>query len=134
MDTVKQTPFSIGYCGLTFALQHAVPYGLVQNSAGNFIHADLKSVTLAAAEAGRNVSGDFPASITNAPGRESYPIASFTWLLIPAAVAGNKKSILQDFLRWMLVDGQADGVEALGFARLPDVIIERELQEVEKIH
>jgi phosphate transport system substrate-binding protein len=80
---VKQTPNSIGYVELIYAVQNKIPYGRVRNSAGEFIRADLASVTAAAAGAATNMPDDFRVSITNAPGKAAYPISSFTWLLIP---------------------------------------------------
>ena len=78
---VKQTPNSIGYVELIYALQTRMSYGSVKNAAGKFVKANLKSVTAAAAGAARNMPGDFRVSITNPPGEDVYPVASFTWLL-----------------------------------------------------
>src|SRR5215471_1037756 len=83
---VKQTPNSIGYVELTYALQNKIPYGKVKNAAGEFVQADLASVTAAGASAAKTIPDDFRVSITNAPGKNAYPIASFTWLLIPAKI------------------------------------------------
>src|SRR5580704_17079488 len=83
---VKQTPNAIGYIELVYAAQNGIAFGQVQNAAGKFIKADLASVTAAATGAAKNMPDDFRISITNAPGATSYPIASFTWLLIPAHI------------------------------------------------
>ena len=80
---IKQTPNSIGYVELIYAIQNNMPYGTVKNSSGNFVKADLASVTAAAAGAAKDMPADFRVSITNAPGKTAYPISSFTWLLIP---------------------------------------------------
>src|ERR1700689_5325262 len=83
---VKQTPNAIGYIELIYAVQNNIPYGKVQNAAGNFVKADLASVTAAAAGAAKYMPEDFRVSITNAPRPTSYPISSFTWLLIPSKI------------------------------------------------
>src|SRR5207244_3423568 len=72
----------IGYVELIYAVQNKIPYGTVKNSSGNFVKASLESVTAAAASA-KSMPADFRVSITNAPGKDAYPISSFTWLLIP---------------------------------------------------
>jgi phosphate transport system substrate-binding protein len=130
---VRQTAYSIGYVELIFAIQTKMAYGVVQNSSGKFIKADLASVTAAAAGAAQNMPGDFRVSITNAPGATAYPISSFTWLLIPQKIAdATKKKIITDFLRWMLNDGQKLS-EALAYARLPKQVQEQELKAIAKI-
>ncbi len=84
---VKQTPNSIGYVELIYAVQNKMTYGKVKNAAGEFVQASLASVTAAAAEASKEMPDDFRVSITNAPGKDVYPISSFTWLLIPEKIA-----------------------------------------------
>ena len=104
---VKQTPDSIGYIELIYAVQNNIPYGKVQNAAGKFVKADLAGVTAAAAGAAKDMPDDFRVSITNAPGATAYPISSFTWLLIPAQIPdAAKQDAIKDFLKWMLTDGQ----------------------------
>src|ERR1700721_2924099 len=80
---VKQTPNALGYVELIYAIQNKMPYGKLKNSSGEFVKADLASVTAAAAGAAKNIPDDFRVSITDAPGTTPYPISSFTWLLIP---------------------------------------------------
>ena len=121
---VRQLPGSIGYIELIYALQNKIPFGVVQNSSKNFIKASLQSTTAAAA--GVQMPADFRVSITNPPGKEAYPIASFTWLLIPTNPAdANKGKILKDFLFWMLDKGQTM-VEALSYSPLPKDVVEKE--------
>ena len=79
---VTQTPGSIGYVELIYALQNKIAYGSVQNMAGEFVKATSRRVTAAAAEAATKMPADFRVSITNAPGKGVYPISSFTWLLL----------------------------------------------------
>ncbi len=116
--TVKQTEGSIGYVELIYALSNKMAYGSVQNTAGNFVKASLASVTAAAASV-KDMPDDFRVSITNAPGKEAYPISSFTWLLVPAEWndAGKCKAFT-DFLNWMVDKGQTM-TTALEYAPLP---------------
>jgi phosphate transport system substrate-binding protein len=108
-------------------------YGRVRNSSGNFIKADLNSVTAAAAEAAQNMPEDFRVSITNAPGKDAYPISSFTWLLVPSRIQdAQKKKAIVEFLGWMLADGQ-NFVEALAYARLPQQVIAKETLAVSRV-
>jgi phosphate transport system substrate-binding protein len=123
---VKQTPDSIGYIELIYAVQNNIPYGKVQNSSGKFVKADLAGVTAAASGAAKEMPDDFRVSITNAPGPTAYPISSFTWLLIPAQIQdGAKKAAIKDFLKWMLADGQNYN-EGLSYAKLPKPVIAKE--------
>ena len=80
---VRQTPGSFGYVELIYALQNKMEYGTVKNAAGKFLKATPDGVTAAAAAAAKTMPADYRVSITNAPGADSYPISSFTWLLIP---------------------------------------------------
>jgi phosphate transport system substrate-binding protein len=123
---IRQTKYSIGYVELVYAIQNKLSYGKVQNAAGKFVLADLKSVTAAAAGAAKAMPDDFRVSITHAPGADAYPVSSFTWLLIPSKIADAKKrDILIGFLKWMLHDGQ-QMVEALSYAQLPKEVIAKE--------
>jgi phosphate transport system substrate-binding protein len=116
--TVKQTEGSIGYVELIYALSTKMAYGTVKNPAGNFVKASLDSVTAAAASV-KDMPDDFRVSITNAPGKDAYPISSFTWLLVPAewSDAGKYKAFV-DFLNWMVDKGQTM-TTALEYAPLP---------------
>ena len=130
---VKQTPGAIGYVELIYAVQNQIPYGRVRNAAGVFVKADLAGVTAAAAGYAKTMPEDFRISITNAPGKAAYPIASFTYLLIPTKIEdANKKDIIKDFLTWMLNDGQKE-VEALSYARLPKEVVAKELKQISQI-
>jgi phosphate transport system substrate-binding protein len=130
---VKQTPNSIGYVELIYAVQNKQPYGTVKNQSGNFVKADLDSVTAAAAGAAQNMPDDFRVSITNAQGEKAYPISSFTWLLIPEKFSdATKLKVTKDFLQWMLTDGQKMA-EALAYAPLPKEIVAKEQEALAKI-
>ncbi|MGB8803143.1 MAG: phosphate ABC transporter substrate-binding protein PstS [Candidatus Acidiferrales bacterium] len=130
---VKQTPNSIGYVELIYAVQNKITYGSVQNADGKFIKADLASVTAAAAADAKNMPADFRVSITNAPGPKAYPISSFTWLLIPAQIQdAAKRDAIKDFLKWMLTEGQKYN-EGLSYAQLPKEVIARETKAISLI-
>jgi phosphate transport system substrate-binding protein len=127
---VKQTPNAIGYIELVYATPNGIAFGKVQNAAGKFIKADLAGVTAAAAGAAKNMPDDFRVSITNAPGATSYPIASFTWLLIPAHIEdAAKRDAIKGFLKWMLTEGQEYN-ECLTYAQLPKAVVEKELKAI----
>ena len=127
---IKQTPNSIGYVELIYAVQNKMPYGKVRNSAGNFVKPDLVSVTAAAASVAKEMPADFRVSITNAPGAGAYPISSFTWLLIPSKIEDQaKKKAIVDFLQWMLVEGQSLA-EQLSYAKLPAEVIAMEQKAI----
>ena len=130
---VKQTPNSIGYVELIYAVQNNMPYGKVRNSSGKFVKADLASVTAAAAAAAKNMPDDFRVSITDAPGATAYPISSFTWLLVPAKISdAGKRDATKAFLKWMLSDGQ-NFAEALSYAKLPKEVVAKELKTIDAI-
>jgi phosphate transport system substrate-binding protein len=124
---VKQTPGSIGYVELVYALQNKIDFGVVQNAAGEFVKASIPSVTAAAAAAVKAMPKDFRVSITNAPGAGVYPMASFTWLLLyenPKDKAQSK--VMVEFMKWALTDGQKFATD-LGYAPLPAEVVKLEL-------
>jgi phosphate transport system substrate-binding protein len=130
---VKQTPNSIGYVELIYAIQTKMPYGKVKNSSGDFIKADLASVSAAASGAIKTMPDDFRVSITNAPGKTAYPISSFTWLLIPSKFSdAAKRDALKGFVEWMLADGQ-NYAESLAYAKLPPEVVAKEVKALSKI-
>jgi phosphate transport system substrate-binding protein len=120
---IRQVEGAIGYIELIYALQNKISFGIVKNSSGNFVKASLESVTAAAQ--GAKIPNDYRVSITNPPGKDAYPISSFTWLLIPEkATDPNKGKILVDFLNWMLTDGQKETAD-LSYAPLPQELVGR---------
>jgi phosphate transport system substrate-binding protein len=130
---IKQTPNSIGYVELIYAAQNNIPYGAVKNSSGNFVKADLAGVSAAAAGAAKDMPDDFRVSITNAPGKNAYPISSFTWLLIPAKIQDTaRRDAIKSFVKWMLTDGQ-NYAEGLSYAKLPKEVIEKEKKAIDNI-
>jgi phosphate transport system substrate-binding protein len=131
---LQQTPNSIGYVELIYAIQNKIAYGRVKNAAGAFVKADLASVSAAAAAAAKNMPDDFRVSITNpAADKAAYPIASFTWLLIPQKFNdAAKRDVVKDFLKWMLTDGQKS-TEALFYAKLPKEVVAKEMKAIATI-
>ena len=130
---VKQTPDAIGYVELIYAVQNHMGYGLLQNSAGVFLKADFDSVTAAAAGAAKNMPDDFRVSITNAPGKNAYPISTFTWLLIPSKIEdAGKRKVIVDFLHWMMTEGQKY-CAGLGYAPLPKAVVAKEEKAVARV-
>jgi phosphate transport system substrate-binding protein len=126
---VKQTPNSIGYVELIYAVQNKMSYGPVRNAAGTFVKADFNTVSEAAAGAAKNMPDDFRVSITNAPGKNAYPISTFTWLLIPNKLDGAKKTAITGFLKWMLTTGQQD-TQAMSYAPLPKPVVAKEDKQI----
>jgi phosphate transport system substrate-binding protein len=130
---IKQTPNAVGYVELIYAAQNKIPYGTVKNAAGNFVKADLASVSEAAAGASKTMPEDFRVSITNAPGKNAYPISSFTWLLIPEKFKDTaKRDAIKNFVKWAITDGQNDA-ENLSYAKLPKEVVEMELKALNKV-
>lgn len=130
---IRQMQGSIGYIELIYAIQNKIPYGVVKNAAGNFVKASLESVTAAAASAPK-MPADFRVSITNAPGKDAYPISSFTWLLIPAqSKDAAKGKILSDLLTWIVNDGQKMTAD-LAYAPLPESVATKVKAEIKQVH
>ena len=130
--SLRQMAGSIGYVELIYAVQNNIPYGSVRNSAGVFVKASLDSVTAAAASAPK-MPADFRVSITNAPGKDAYPISSFTWLLIPAqSKDAAKGKMLADFLSWMVSDGQKM-TSSLSYAPLPDNVAAKVKEAIKQV-
>jgi len=126
---VVQTPDSIGYTELTYAIQRQLTYGSVRNAAGRFIQANLISLA-AAGSAAPDGTGKNNSSLTNAPGNNAYPITSFTWLLIPQSIPDpGTKSAVADFLQWMLTTGQKE-CSALAYVPLPKETVNSELEQL----
>ena len=116
---VRQVPYSFGYVELIYALQNKMEFGAVKNAAGKYLAASPAGVTAAAAAAAKTMPADYRVSITNAPGAESYPISSFTYLLIPRQFADPAKgAAVKGFLEWMLDHGESEAI-SMYYAPLP---------------
>jgi len=126
---VRQLPGAIGYVELIYALQNKMSFGAMKNPAGNWIKASIGGVTEAAASM-KQMPADFRVSITNAPGADSYPISSFTWLLVPLKSADPAKAkVLKDMLSWIVKSGESE-VSSLSYAPLPQAVVDKELKVI----
>jgi phosphate transport system substrate-binding protein len=122
---VKQSPGSIGYVELIYAVSNGLPAAKIRNQAGALVAPSLKSVAAAAAGARLPPETDFRVSITNAPGPDSYPISSFTWLLIRKEDPDSARAqVIRDFIRWMLEPPAQRMAADLHYAPLPVPVIE----------
>lgn len=129
---IRQMDGAIGYVELIYALQNKIQFGTVKNPAGNFVKASLQSTTAAAASL-KVMPEDFRVSITNAPGKDAYPISTFTWLLIPVQWSDHAKGQdMVNFLNWMLDHGQSM-VQSLDYAPLPPAVAEKERARIKTI-
>lgn len=130
---IRRIPGSIGYIELGFAVENHILYGAVQNRAGQFIEATLSSVTAAAAASSQAIPEDFRVSIVDPPGVESYPISTYTWLLVSKKMDNRRKgAALKAFLRWGLTDGQKYAAR-LSYAPLPEAVVQKELKELQQL-
>jgi phosphate transport system substrate-binding protein len=121
---VKQLEGTLGYVELVYAIGNQLPHALVRNEAGEFVEASLDAVTAAAAGARLEPGTDFRVSITNAAGPTAYPIASFTWLLVPADNPDPAKGrLIRDFLSWMVTSNAQKLAHDLGYAPLPSEVV-----------
>ena len=131
---VHNSPYSFGYVELIYAVQNKMTYGLVRNADGKWIKASTESVSAAAAGAAKNMPADYRVSIVNAPGATSYPISSFTWMLVPIQSQDPAKGkVLHEFLEWMLDHGESEAA-GMTYAPLPAPVIARVRQTIKEIH
>jgi len=130
---IKQTPNAIGYVELVYAVQNKLPYAEIKNRSGAFVTPTLESVTAAASAASASMPADFRVSITDPAATDAYPIASFTWLLVPSTIADAEKGpAIVKFLGWMLDEGQTY-TKPLGYAPLPDAVIAMERKAISSV-
>ncbi len=131
---VRQSPYSFGYVELIYARANNMQFGAVKNKAGKFLKASTDGVTAAAAAAAKSMPADYRVSITNADGPDSYPISSFTWLLIPVQSKDPAKGkALQGFLDWMLSTGEAEA-SSMTYAPLPKQVLDKVRQTIKSVH
>jgi phosphate transport system substrate-binding protein len=128
---IKQTPGALGYVELIYAVQNKMSYAEVKNAAGEFVKPSLESITAALSTG--DIPEDFRFSITNAPGKDAYPICGATWLLVyeqqKDAAKGKK---LVEFLKWAAKDGEKMAKD-LQYAPLPDALQQRVLKRIDEI-
>src|SRR5271154_4208722 len=130
---VRQSPYSFGYVELIYAETNKMSFGAVRNASGKFLKASTAGVTAAAAAAAKTMPADYRVSITNAPGADSYPISSFTWLLIPThSTDAAKAKALAGFLEWMLDHGENEAAP-MTYAPLPKQVQDMVRKSIENV-
>jgi phosphate transport system substrate-binding protein len=130
---VQQTPGSITYVELTYALANKLQVAEIQNRDGKWVKPTLEGVTAAAAGVAASMPADFRVSIANAPGADSYPLSSFTWLLVYAKQNDHDRGVaLVKFLNWALHDGQKYA-PPLYYAPLPAQVVSLEEKQLKQI-
>jgi phosphate transport system substrate-binding protein len=130
---VAGTQGAIGYVEASFARHSALGYGDVENAAGQFVRATPASITASCAAMEKSIHDDFRVSLANAPGKESFPISSFTWFYVPTSgLAPERTRALKEFLQWALGDAQ-EIAKNNGYAILPAAIAERARAKVKAI-
>ncbi|MGK9369640.1 phosphate ABC transporter substrate-binding protein PstS [Melioribacter sp. Ez-97] len=130
---VKQTKGAIGYVELAYAVKNKLSHVAIKNRAGNFIEANFKTVSAASDGAAKDMPDDLRAMITNADGKDSYPISGFTWLLIYKDMKDSKKAeALVKFLRWALTKGESYA-ESLYYAPLPPSVVKLCMKKIDML-
>jgi phosphate transport system substrate-binding protein len=130
---VKQTEGSIGYVELAYAEKNSLPYAALKNKAGNFVLPTFDAVSAAAAGYIKNMPADLRVEITDADGKDSYPIAGFTWLLIYQNMKDKTKAkAIVDFLKWAVTDGEKYAKE-LYYAPLPKEVVKLDQKKISQI-
>ena len=130
---VAATQGAIGYVEASFARHAVLGYGDVENPAGQFVRATPASLAASCAAMEKTMKDDFRVSMTNAPGKESYPIASFTWLYVPVSgLAPERARALKQFLEWAFGEGQ-EIAKMQGYAPLPGSVAERARAKVKSL-
>jgi phosphate transport system substrate-binding protein len=125
VEKVATNAGAIGYVELNFARRADIGYGDVQNAAGQFVKATPASISAACAALEKSIPPDFRVSLTNAPGKGTYPVASFTWLYLPASgLPAERSQALKTYVKWALEDGQ-NMARSLGYATLPPAILSK---------
>jgi len=133
-DKLKTTPGAIGYTELNLAEKSGVHIASLKNAAGEFIKPSAKSVAAAANSSGTKMGADFRVSLTNAPGKDSYPISSFTWFYVPAVSKDPQRGrAIAEYLRWVYTNGQKIAQDE-GYAPLPEEVLTKVLAKVTTIH
>jgi phosphate transport system substrate-binding protein len=130
--SVKETPGSIGYMELAYAVRRELAFGLVQNREKEFVKAGHDSVAAAVANALTDISDDLRYSLTDAPGKGSFPVCGTTWVLVHVNQPAEQGRHLVDFLYWALGDGQEEA-DVLFYLRLPEPLRLRAVEQLRKV-
>ena len=129
---VRRTAGSIGYVGMEYALENNMRVGMVQNQEGVFVTPTVQAVTAAANGSLKTIPRDLRISITDAPGKDSYPICGAVWAVVHNQLPSPRGQMVVDFLRWITHEGQ-EFCEGLNYARLPQGLVERVEQKLDQI-
>ena len=134
LDGVQKTRGAIGYTELNWAEKSGLSVARVRNAAGEFIKPSVKSIAAAASALAGKMTDDFRLSLTNAPGKDSYPISSFTWLYVPAAASDAQRGrAVAEYLKWVFSSGQ-EVARAQGYATLPASVLAKVQAKAAAIH
>jgi phosphate transport system substrate-binding protein len=132
-STVQKTPNSIGYVELAYAIQHQLSFAAIRNSAGTFVRADLHSLDEAAKSMPKTATTESLGSVVNATGKQAYPIATYTWLIVPNRMTNPaKKSAIKVLFEWALTSGQRE-CSSLGYAPLPNEVAAQQLELLKQL-
>lgn len=131
---VKQTEGAIGYVELAYAIENKLPYAKMKNESGNIVPVNFTTVTAAAAGAAKHMPKDLCVIITNSPGKEAFPIAGFSWVVVPRKISNKAKAdALIKFLKWAVTKGQ-DDAKQLYYSPLPKSVQKLDLKMIAKIN
>ena len=134
MNQLHSTPGAIGYTELNLAVSSDARMASIKNAAGEFIKPSSQSIAAAASAGGGKKNDDFRISLTNAPGKESYPISSFTWLYVPAAAADSERGqAVASYLKWVYTSGQRIAQDQ-GYAILPADVLAKVAAKAATVH
>jgi phosphate transport system substrate-binding protein len=134
IDSVLKTSGAIGYTELNWAEKSGLPAARIRNAAGELIKPSVKTIAAAASALAGKMTDDFRVSLTNAPGKESYPISSFTWLYVPAAASDEQRGrAVAKYLKWVFSSGQ-EVARAQGYATLPASVLAKVQAKAATIH
>ncbi len=134
VNQLHSTPGAIGYTELNLAVNSGVRMASIKNAAGEFVKPSSQSIAAAASAGGGKKNEDFRVSLTNAPGKESYPISSFTWLYVPAVAPDPERGrAVAAYLKWVYTSGQKIAREQ-GYATLPADVLAKVAAKASTIH
>ncbi|HZR56959.1 MAG TPA: phosphate ABC transporter substrate-binding protein PstS [Terriglobales bacterium] len=133
VEKVSATPGAIGYVELTYTKRKDIGYGSVRNAAGEFVKPTVAGIVAACAASEKSMPEDMGPSLVNAPGKESYPLVSFTWIYVPSSgLAPARSRALRDFWSWALGSGQ-EIASGFGYTVLPSSVVLKAQQTVNSI-
>jgi phosphate transport system substrate-binding protein len=134
LASAAKTPGAIGYAELRCGEKSGVPIARIRNAAGEFVKPSTKSISEVASAMESKMTDDFRVSLTNAPGKGSYPIVSFTWFYVPVHPQDLQRShAVSEYLSWVYASGQ-EIAEAQGYAPLPSSVLQKVRARLAALH